>query len=374
MAKLVMGYWDCPYCEQTGIKGTLRECPSCGHPRDENTKFYMKKDRKQYLTKEESKTKGKGADWICEYCETLNSALDNQCKSCGAARTAESQTYFSRKTRKNTSNNDKQSSCDIHPTNNNNNDDDDDINNASQKKKINRRFYYLSVLPILLTIGIIISLLYNFFTPTVENLHVDNIYWKTTQDVETLNTYHESGWHIPAGGRQTDKKYVVKTYEKVLDHYETVQKTRNKQVIDHYETKYKYANNGDGTFTEHSYQEPVYRTETEYYTEQEPVYRDEPIYAWKYWYDIDRWKVSDKLIQQGEKDVISVTYSAVKTNEKTRAGKKYIQYFCDATYLDGKQKDKTNTYELSEELYDKIKNNTNITCKMRWGKILEIID
>ena len=33
MGKLVMGYWDCPYCSTKHIEGTRRECPSCGKPR-----------------------------------------------------------------------------------------------------------------------------------------------------------------------------------------------------------------------------------------------------------------------------------------------------------------------------------------------------
>lgn len=380
MGRLVMGYWDCPYCEKTKIQGTLRDCPSCGHTRDKNTKFYMQKNNKQYLTQEEAKNKGKGADWICNYCEALNSTLDKQCKSCGAERTSKNHNYFSRNTQKPTTKH-------VEDTNNN------------ESKKPN--LYYLSIIPIIITIGIIIALLHNIFTPTIENLHIDSIYWKTTQEVETLKTYHKSGWTIPDGGRQTDKKYVIKTYEKVfdhyedvqktrtkqvIDHYEDVQKTRTKQVIDHYETKYSYSNNGDGTFTEKSYQEPVYRTETEYYTEKEPVYRteteyytekepvyrDEPIYAWKYWYDIDEWTVSDRLTEQGEKDVTTITYVTITTNEKTRKGNKYIQYFCDVTLLDDEQKHKT--YELSEELYNKLKKNTDMKCKIQQNEIIELIE
>jgi hypothetical protein len=37
-------------------------------------------------------------------------------------------------------------------------------------------------------------------------------------------------------------------------------------------------------------QRPVYRTETKTETYQEPVYRDEPIYATKYYYEIDIWQ------------------------------------------------------------------------------------
>lgn len=356
MGKLVMGYWDCPYCGQSGIEGTLRECPSCGHPREKDTKFYMKANEKRYLTEEEGKNKGKGADWICGACDTLNSALDDHCKSCGSPRDIEDGDYFSQKKVKTASSNHNK----LH----------------TESRKVEKDFTNIFIFAaIAIMIGITAFMLYSFLSPTTENFHVDNVYWKTTQEVEILKTYHEEGWNIPEGGRQTDKKWVVKTYEPVLDHYEPVQKSRQVQVIDHYVPKSNYSDNGDGTFTENIYREPVYRTDTEYYTEQEPVYRDEPVYAWKYWYDIDRWKVSDKLTKTGEKDVVPVTYAAVSMiNETTRAGNKYIEYFCDVTYTDEKKKGETETYELSEELYKKIKNNINVTCKIRWGEIIEIFD
>ena len=60
MDKLVMGYWDCQYCNSKKIKGTLRECPHCSHPRDSHTKFYMS-GAVEYLSEEEAKNKGNTA-------------------------------------------------------------------------------------------------------------------------------------------------------------------------------------------------------------------------------------------------------------------------------------------------------------------------
>ena len=92
MGKLVMGYWDCPYCNTKHIEGTRRECPSCGKPRGQEVKFYM--DGVRYLSAEESQTKGKGADWLCDHCGNYNSALDTQCRSCGAVRGSNDKAYF----------------------------------------------------------------------------------------------------------------------------------------------------------------------------------------------------------------------------------------------------------------------------------------
>ncbi len=92
--KLVMGYWDCPYCNTKGIPGTQRNCPNCQNPRGKDTKFYMNKAEKKYLSEEEAKTKGQGADWQCEYCGAFNSALTNECSGCGSIRESSNQDYF----------------------------------------------------------------------------------------------------------------------------------------------------------------------------------------------------------------------------------------------------------------------------------------
>ena len=80
--RIVMGFWDCPYCDKKEIQGTLRNCPGCGRPRGD-TKCYMKSRNHEevvrnghYLTEEQAKTKGKGADWICAYCDCSNSVLN----------------------------------------------------------------------------------------------------------------------------------------------------------------------------------------------------------------------------------------------------------------------------------------------------------
>jgi len=91
--RIVMGYWDCEFCGKKHVLGTLRECPGCGRPRG-NVKFYMDSNNKVYLTPEQSKDKGNGEDWYCDFCNTLNSNEDYLCKSCGASRQHDSKTYY----------------------------------------------------------------------------------------------------------------------------------------------------------------------------------------------------------------------------------------------------------------------------------------
>ncbi len=57
-----MGYWDCPSCRSTGIKGTIYDCPNCGRQRGKEIKFYMHKGKIEYVPGH----KVIGADWYCD--------------------------------------------------------------------------------------------------------------------------------------------------------------------------------------------------------------------------------------------------------------------------------------------------------------------
>ena len=41
MGKIIEGLWDCPFCGNKRIRAGQKTCPDCGHPQDENIKFYM---------------------------------------------------------------------------------------------------------------------------------------------------------------------------------------------------------------------------------------------------------------------------------------------------------------------------------------------
>ena len=53
MGKLVEGLWDCPFCDNKRIRAGQKTCPNCGHPQDENTKFYMP-DAIEYVSEEKA--------------------------------------------------------------------------------------------------------------------------------------------------------------------------------------------------------------------------------------------------------------------------------------------------------------------------------
>lgn len=80
MGKLVEGLWDCPFCDNKRIRAGQKTCPSCGHPQDENTKFYMP-DEIKYVSDEEAAKISRNPDWQCSFCGSLNSDNLDSCKT-----------------------------------------------------------------------------------------------------------------------------------------------------------------------------------------------------------------------------------------------------------------------------------------------------
>ena len=321
MGRLLYGYWDCAYCGRTAIRGDKRECPGCGKPRDEHTKFYMHK--KEYVSKSEAENVNRNPDWICHYCNQLNSDNDTVCVSCGASRDGENKNYFDARAKEKQ----KEAERNVRKTQTTNFESSNDFyvtpqvaEKPKKKKKdngnpyresveelkrrqdaweeanptINERLekcgnqigkffkkYGVTILIVLLSAALIAGLVY-LFIPKEHNLTVQEMSWKRSITIEKYDWVDESGWSLPHGARLERTAQEIASYIEVLDHYET--KTR--QVVVGYEEKVTgYKDLGNGYFEEIVTQVPVYGTE-EY---QEPVYRSQPVYQTKYYYEIQKW-------------------------------------------------------------------------------------
>ena len=93
MGKIIEGLWDCPFCGNKRIRAGQKTCPDCGHPQDENTKFYMP-DEIKYVSEEEAEKISRNPDWQCSFCGSLNSDDLNVCKNCGATKEDSERNYF----------------------------------------------------------------------------------------------------------------------------------------------------------------------------------------------------------------------------------------------------------------------------------------
>lgn len=93
MGKIIESLWDCPFCGNKRIRAGQKTCPDCGHPQDENTKFYMP-DEIKYVSEEEAEKISRNPDWQCSFCGSLNSDDLNVCKNCGATKEDSERNYF----------------------------------------------------------------------------------------------------------------------------------------------------------------------------------------------------------------------------------------------------------------------------------------
>ena len=313
MAKLVMGYWDCPFCGSKEIRGDIVNCPSCGRARGE-VKFYMKgynegetreeneRTDVEYLSEEQAKYVSKNPDWYCSFCESLNSDNAQFCGNCGSSRADSESNYFEMLKKK----------------------QEREAAETAAQPQVHSTPQKRSRSPLIIIAAIVLAIIGIFVwmngNKTSGDLKVTGLSWVRNINVEENRMYSESGWTLPAGAEQTDARNEIHHYDSVLDHYESVEVQRSRRVVDHYETYYTYTDNGNGTFSEVPHERPVYTTE--YYTEtvQQPVYVQVPRYQTKYYYNIWRWTPSRDVTASG--DDHNAAWPEVTLAENEREGTK----------------------------------------------------
>lgn len=413
--RLVMGYWDCPYCGTRKIKGTYDECQYCGAPRNKDTEFYMEGEV-VYLTEEEAELKGKGADWHCAYCDSLQSVLEDTCQNCGATREESSKNYFqlqeekkrkleeerriARSYEQSYSVND---SYDSDSYKNNESYDDysntdyssgyerkttySDVDEYRQQKKERRQiieernnsFLYKFKSFIFENGGMIAAFIGGFLLlagliylliPKPQTIEITEVSWENNIRIESYETVRESDWSIPAGGRLAYSQEEFHHYDKVFSHYETKTRTYTERVIDHYETEYSYTNNGDGTFTEHSHQVPVYTTVTKTEEYQEAVYDDVPVYKTKYYYDIDKWVYKRTVTTSGTDK--SPYWGDVNLKQNEREGSRGTSYYLTGFDVDDKDKE-IKTFGAPANIWQQCNVGDVVTFEISFNTIVEIV-
>ena len=355
MGRLIEGFWDCEYCGHKKIKGSVRECPNCGRHRDDNVKFYI--DGLNYVDEQKAKTINRNPDWLCSYCDAFNSDDVQICPTCGASREDSERNYFEHRAIV-----DDRKSKELRVSDNNSeiNDtkavaydhekSDNKIYNRSmeadqqisktRKRNINWKNIFRGAAISLAAVAII-ALLICLFTPKVQNVTIQDFSWERQIDVEEYVTVDRSDWTLPAGARLKYSQQEIRSYEQVIDHYETKTREYTEQVLDHYETYVSgYKDLGNGYFEEIESERPVYRTETRTEEYQEAVYRDEPIYATKYYYEIDVWQHAFYETTSGnDKDPY---WKELNLGEKQREGKRQESYYISVVNDEGE----INKYEF----------------------------
>lgn len=339
MSKLVMGYWDCPYCGSKGNRGDVVNCPSCGRARGE-VQFYVKgyeegenlqaNELEQFdqLTEEQEKTFSKNPDWYCSFCNSLNSDNAEFCGNCGASRADSEANYFEMLKKK----------------------QEREAAEAAAQPQVNQP-QKSSRKPLLIFACILLAII-GFFVwmngdKTAGDLKVSALSWVRNINVEENRIFSESGWELPEGAEQTDTRQEIHHYDQKLDHYEDVDVPHTRQVYDHDE--YTLEDNGNGTFTTVSH--PVYRTETYYVKESRPVYVPVPRYATRYYYNIWRWVPSRDVTVSGDNHD-DVRWPEVTLAENEREGERAEVYRFTVEHQN--QKEGPATYRVAESVWQNL--------------------
>ncbi len=363
MAKrIVEGLWNCRYCGTKGIGGLTKSCPCCGHPQDEGTRFYLG-NKKKYLEKDLAAQYGQGPDWLCPYCGSLNRIRFKYCSNCGAEKDSAEDDYFTNQDKQDKKEAEKEAELKkLTGKDKKGSGKSGKGGDISKKQKMPLRKKLLIISAAVLAF---FAVLLFIFWPRNYNATVGGTGWAREIDIEAWRTVQEDDWQVPDGGRVYDTKEEIHHYVQVLDHYETKTREVSERVYDGEDTHTSYVNNGDGTFTEETYSTPRYRTEYHTETYREPVYRDEPVFAIKYYYEIERWVVDREEKSEGADSEPYWPEYTLAANERTGfRGEAYTM----GIYV----KDKSYTVSLPLERWETFQKGDQIEVTMSAGQITKI--
>lgn len=332
--RLIEKYWDCKYCDSKRIGGSYRKCPNCGKIRDEDTIFY---GRHKYVPEQEAVTINRNPDWLCSYCESLNSDDDKVCRSCGSARTAENLDYFQNRRKQEEKQREKER--EVQGEQEVTEYFKDIVANARQKYHVNFKYFLAVVFSIFALIGLGI-----LFMPKDKEITIAEISWERLIEIERFQTVNESDWNLPVGARLHYTQEEISHYEQVIDHYETRTREVAKQRISGYEEYVVGTRDlGNGYEEEIIDSRPVYETYYDTETYQEPIYRNEPVYRTRYYYEIDKW-LYERTERANNHDK-SPHWPELNLSSDERSGSKYEYY-----YIEGyDNKGKNYSYTMSQD-------------------------
>lgn len=365
MGRIVEGFWDCSYCDKRGIRGGIRECPTCGKVRDSSTKFYLNKNNMRYVSNEERKNISSGPDWFCPYCESYNSSEKTVCTGCGHPRDSEDKDYFEIQKKNEEQQQRINTESQYQPQTNNYQSYYGSNNTYSSNDKPSNPLRYLGIGAIIITF---VSLILFFFVPKETTFELTYIHWEYGVAVEEYRTVNESNWFLPSDGRLHYTQEEIYSYQQILDHYETKTRQVSEQVLDGYDTVVTgHRDMGNGYFEETTSQVPRYRTEYRTETYQEPVYIQIPIYKTKYYYEIDKWVYDRTLKTEGNtKDTYFEDYTPEGNERFGNKSKEYIFY--------GIVNEENKDLQVEEYIWDKYDVGDIIPIKINRAGIITILE
>ncbi|MGD2078354.1 MAG: zinc finger Ran-binding domain-containing protein, partial [Chloroflexota bacterium] len=243
--------------------------------------FYLADD--EALVEDEAllEQASKGPDWVCAFCGTSNASERDTCRSCGAARDADSQ---------------QQAVTDFGvgqaPTTGDMTVEERPAKKEAAPKADNRLKFILAGVAALAVLCVGLVVIFLVFGGRETGAEVSGFEWQRTVAVESFQTVEEEDWSVPEGGRIKSQREEIHHYDDVLDHYETRQRQVQEQVqVGTEQYVCGQRDLGNGFFEDIQCDRPIYETQSRTETYEEPIYRQEPVYQTLYVYDIDKWTV-----------------------------------------------------------------------------------
>lgn len=230
--------WDCRFCGTTKLLGVdHRHCPNCGAKQDAEWRYFPSDEDKKAVS--DPNYKYAGADKVCPYCQTPNSASTNFCKECGGDLSTAAEAALKESVRAG-------SAKDIGKV------EDFALSRFQAQQSAatpkSRGIPTALIIIAVLVIGAIIGLIALSRSTYGASLTVADLQWERIISVEKFTAVPGSGWDetVPPGALQLSCSTRDRAY------------TETERVL----AGYRKVDRGDGTFRE----EPVYenRSKTVY--------------------------------------------------------------------------------------------------------------
>jgi len=334
MGKIMEGRWDCDYCGTKGIRGSVYDCPGCGHPRDDDVEFYLPENEPEVTDKKLLEQANAGPDWYCKYCNSGNHANDDHCDQCGAVRSEHDDSPQEEKPAREIYQPRMEAERPRYPTVASRDHYAGRLANKRAKKPNSKKF--LKIAGLSGVILIIAGLIFLYFKTSDTPLTLTQVSWERQIQIEKYKTVTEEDWKVPTGGRVISSRQKEHHKEKVQVGWD--EGTRPERVKTGTETKKYNCRNVDkknGFFEEVCDEKEVDVYETKDIPYKDPVYEDKPVYKTWYTYEIERW-VPERTVQRSGSNQ-DPQWPDTKLFDKERAGRRSQTYTAFFKANDGKE-------------------------------------
>jgi hypothetical protein len=359
------GKWRCPRCANANL-GRFLNCQTCGSKRDDNVRFFLDEDNSVVTDESLLRQARAGADWVCQYCAGNNRAFDQNCTSCGAARTAENK-QLQEETR-------------------GANDWTEAMQRAaflnSQNQPPKKSFFANRLLKIaLLCTGAFAGLFVFLFAALVyistleysRELEVVGLEWQRTIKIEEYKTVRETAWEgeVPDEARIQSKETAQHHTDRVPNGTRQVPESYTERVADGTE---RYVcgrkNKKNGYFEDEYCTRTKYKEVTKTRNRTETVYKDVPVYRTRYTYLIDKWVAAGEKTTAGN-DFDPQWATVQIDNVRTREGGREESYNLLCKELGGDNK--LYKYKVEADAWSRFQNGMRLHGKTDFfGELISI--